>query len=93
MDLLTDDEIRAIQARHPTDNNPMDFARAIIAATVAKLAAEVEALRVDAGRYRWLRSTTNFVTSSRGEKIDVRNCPDEWDEAIDRAIAMKGELK
>jgi hypothetical protein len=41
MDLLTDDEIRAIQARHPTDNNPMDFARAIIAATIDKLAAGV----------------------------------------------------
>ena len=39
--ILSDAEIRAIQARHPTDNDPMDFARAIIAATLNKLAAGV----------------------------------------------------
>ena len=39
--ILLDNEIRAIQARHPTENNPMDFAHAIIAATIAKLAAGV----------------------------------------------------
>jgi hypothetical protein len=39
--ILSDAEIRAIQARHPTDNDPTDFAHAIIAATVAKLAAGV----------------------------------------------------
>ena len=52
-----------------------------------RLAAEVEALRADAGRYRWLRSTTNYATSN-GERIDVRNMPDTWDAAID--AAMKG---
>ena len=39
--LLTDQQIRAIQAQHPTDNDPRPFARAIIAATVAKLTAGV----------------------------------------------------
>ena len=40
----------------------------------------------DAARYRWLRSTTNFVTNSTGGRIDVRNFPLAWDEAIDAAI-------
>ena len=39
--ILSDAEIRAIQARHPTDNDPTDFAHAIIAATIDKLAAGV----------------------------------------------------
>ena len=38
---LTNQEIRAIQAQHPTDNDPMPFAQALIAATVAKLSAGV----------------------------------------------------
>ena len=33
--ILSDAEIRAIQARHPTDNDPMDFAHALIAAAHA----------------------------------------------------------
>jgi hypothetical protein len=41
MSLLTDQEIRAIQAQHPTENDPMPFARALITATVDKLAAGV----------------------------------------------------
>lgn len=45
--------------------------------------AELEA---DAKRYRWLRSTTNFVTSSSGERLDIRDQPDVWDSAIDAAI-------
>ena len=32
----------------------------------------------DAARYRWLRATTNYVTSN-GERIDVRNTPEKWD--------------
>ena len=43
----------------------------------------------DAARYRWLRATTNYVTSN-GERIDVRNMPETWDVAIDAAIAAKG---
>ena len=39
----------------------------------------------DAARYRWLRSTTNYVTSN-GNKIDVRNQPELWDSTIDAAI-------
>jgi hypothetical protein len=41
---------------------------------------------LDAARYRWLRSTTNYVTSKLGGKIDVRNCPEDWDAAIDAAM-------
>lgn len=40
----------------------------------------------DAARYRWLRSTTKFVSNKDGERIDVRNFPLAWDEAIDAAI-------
>jgi multidrug resistance efflux pump len=46
---------------------------------------EISELREDAERYRWLRSTTNFATNSKGERIDVRNIPEKWDEAIDAA--------
>ena len=43
----------------------------------------------DAARYRWLRATTNYVTSN-GERIDVRNMPEKWDSAIDAALATQG---
>ena len=43
----------------------------------------------DAARYRWLRATTNYVTSN-GERIDVRNMPEKWDAAIDAALAAQG---
>ena len=49
----------------------------------------LEAAQKDAARYRWLRSTTNFVTS-KGERIDVRESPDLWDESIDAAIVAGG---
>ena len=49
--MLTDKEIRAIQAQHPTENDPMPFAQALITATVAKLAADVSVEPV-AFRYR-----------------------------------------
>lgn len=52
---------------------------------ITRLRAEVEALRADAERYRWLRATTNTATNSKGERIDVRNMPDRWDAAIDKA--------
>lgn len=42
----------------------------------------------DAARYRWLRATTNYVTSN-GERIDVRNTPEKWDAAIDAARAAQ----
>lgn len=45
---------------------------------------------LDAARYRWLRSTTNFVSNKDGERIDVRSFPLAWDEAIDAAIVKGG---
>lgn len=48
------------------------------------LTAQLDALRADAERYRWLRATTNWVTSN-GERVDVRNNPGLWDTAIDAA--------
>lgn len=46
----------------------------------------------DAERYRWLKATTNFVTNSSGERIDVRGQAGIWDAAIDRqrAAAQQG---
>jgi hypothetical protein len=52
--------------------------------------ANIEALRADAARYRWLRSTTNYVTNSKGERLDIRNQPEEWDAAIDNAMKELG---
>ena len=54
------------------------------------LKAENAALRLDAERYRWLRSTTNWV-GSKGERIDGRNQPELLDESIDAARAALGE--
>jgi hypothetical protein len=51
-------------------------------------AAQIESLRADAERYRWLRRTTNAVTS-KGERIDVRNNPELWDSAIDAALRQE----
>ena len=55
---------------------------------VEQQAAQIAALRADAERYRWLRRTTNAVTS-KGERIDVRNNPDLWDAAIDAALRQE----
>ena len=38
MTMLTNEEIRKLQAQHPTENDPMPFARAVEAAVLAKLA-------------------------------------------------------
>jgi hypothetical protein len=54
----------------------------------ADLKGQVAALEGDARRYRWLRSTTNFVTS-KGRRIEVRDDPELWDESIDAAIAAE----
>ena len=35
--MLTNSEIRKLQAQHPTENDPMQFARAVIAAYEAEL--------------------------------------------------------
>ena len=52
-------------------------------------AQAADSVQKDAARYRWLRATTNYVTSN-GERIDVRNMPETWDVAIDAAIAAQG---
>ena len=49
------------------------------------LRTAIEELAADAARYRWMRATTNYVTS-KGKRIDVRNNPEAWDEAIDAAM-------
>ena len=47
---------------------------------------QLQRMAKDAERYRWLRSTTNYVTSN-GERVDVRDNPELWDRAIDAGIA------
>lgn len=51
--------------------------------------ATADSVLEDAARYRWLRATTNYVTS-KGERIDVRNHPDLWDAVIDAARKQGG---
>ena len=58
------------------------------AALAAPATAPDEQLRKDAERYRWLRKTTNWV-SSNGQRINVRDFPKSWDEHIDDAIKDK----
>jgi hypothetical protein len=64
---------------------PVYLGAAPIAQQAAPAQAELESLRRDADRYRWLRRTTNWA-SSNGERVDVRNNPKLWDEAIDAAM-------
>lgn len=45
---------------------------------------------MDAERYRWLKATTNFVTSG-DERIDIRGRADEWDAIIDKQRAAAGK--
>lgn len=45
---------------------------------------------MDAERYRWLKATTNHVTSN-GERIDIRGRADEWDAIIDKQRAAAGK--
>jgi exonuclease III len=58
----------------------------VLAANERRLIDELRQAKKDAERYRWLRSTTNWA-SSNGERVDVRNNPALWDEAIDACIA------
>ena len=59
------------------------------AAELRRLHAENEALRADAERYRWLRSTLCFFLLERIFGIEIpQHGPTELDSAID--TAMKG---
>ena len=67
-----------------------DFASAVLARWGTPQPAPLsDDVVKDAARYRWLRATTNYVTSN-GERIDVRNMPEKWDVAIDAAIGAQG---
>ena len=84
---------------HAADNLRREFKKAANPAAILSLLDELQTLREertawrvtaenaekDAARYRWLRKTTNFVTS-HGERIDVRGQPELWDASIDAAI-------
>lgn len=84
---IVDEQRRAIEtlmAGMPDDGTTPVIRR------IAAMELEIERLRADASRYRWLRSTTNYATSN-GERIDVRNQPDLWDAAIDAAMKVNKE--
>jgi hypothetical protein len=57
-----------------------------------KLRAQVEALKVDAARYRWLRQDDMRMDDmmQRIENLDIR-CPSELDLAIDLEILRERE--
>ena len=73
--------------RRKLDKNAIEALREALQ-EYSETTAQRDAL--DAARYRWLRSTTNFVTSGN-ERIDVRNQPELWDEVIDAALAQKSQ--
>lgn len=50
--------------------------------------AQCEGDQKDAARYRWMRATTNYVTS-KGQRIEL-TVPEELDAAIDSCIAADG---
>ncbi len=50
--------------------------------------AQCEGDQKDAARYRWLRATTNHITS-KGRRIELAS-PEELDAAIDRLIDADG---
>jgi hypothetical protein len=62
-------------------------------AEIDRLRAEVEGLRADAERYRWLRDDSvpphNFYLSVPDEFAEVRYTPQQVDAAIDAALAKE----
>ena len=59
------------------------------AATTAALRAEVEQLRVDAERYRWLRDVEEGSDAWNAASYIIECPTNEWDAAID--AARKGD--
>lgn len=82
---MTTDEIMRLVDTYAKEYS-LDYREPRYEEARAAVLAAVESMSRDADRYRWLRKTTNFVTNSSGERIDVRNMPEEWDAAIDAAI-------
>ncbi len=78
--------ITTIMARNP--ENVLRMLVQDLLSTPATAPDELEQLRKDAERYRWLRKTTNWV-SSKGLRINVRDFPKSWDEHIDDAMKDK----
>ena len=82
---------------HSSVNNPWqeallaadDFIATQLKTMLLQQTQPSQAMRRDAARYRWLRSTTNWACDSSNERIDVRNSPELWDAAIDAAINVK----
>lgn len=89
----TPEQIKRLRENHITwrdSINRCEEAAQIIekqATEIAELKAKIEALEKDAKRYQWLRKTTKWVSSKDCERIDVRGCPEVWDNIIDAAIA------
>ena len=84
---LTDDQIWEIAANClDSVAGRLQFARAVIAADRAQLRAELDALRADAERYRWLRIHPEAICVTvpiHGDWIPA--IADQLDAAIDAA--------
>ena len=80
--------VRAVDAAYIAAVNP---------ATVTELLAELDALRLDAKRYRWLRDTSvppaRFYLSVPDEFKHMKFAPQEVDAEIDAAIAQQEGAK
>ena len=61
--------------------------REAAAREITRLRAQVEALRADAERYRWLRDEAAYVTQFQFASV-IAN--DQWDTRIDAARAAQG---
>jgi hypothetical protein len=70
----------------PIEDQMRSYARIAVAAAQAPLIAEIERLRADAMRYRWLRDTGDANWAPMGKRTGVRHSH-EIDQAIDSAIS------
>jgi len=70
--------------------SPAELVKAVSvqAAQIAERDAQIEALRADALRYRWLRDECRSK-HTRGSQIAANEYGSEWDERIDAAMAAK----
>lgn len=100
---MTEDQINALTRMD--GSNPDDVARlgrqaidlAVLAtknekqqARIAELEAQVDALKVDAERYRWLREGCDHK-GGEANRIVTREYGGDWDAAIDAAMKESGQ--
>lgn len=81
-------DIKAIRAA--AENHPSPWPMSLQPATVLALCDEIESLRKDAARYRWMRSpiTSHKDVTAMVNAVDSP-CEEQMDAAIDAAMESK----